>query len=80
MIVPIWRSRFLFRFKRERTTPESLMGQDSGFVLVLKACRHSGESRNPDVLRPRFLKVWIPVFAGMTVFGSGVNHEIVKVN
>jgi hypothetical protein len=35
MIVPIWRKVFLFRFKRERTTPESLMGTDSGFVLVL---------------------------------------------
>jgi hypothetical protein len=32
MIVPIWRSWFLFRFKRERTAPESLMGTDSGFV------------------------------------------------
>ena len=56
MIVPIWRSWFLFRFKGERTAPESLMGTDSGFVLVGSDStellisfyiRHSRASGNP---------------------------------
>jgi hypothetical protein len=66
MIVPIWRSWFLFRFKGERTAPESLMGTDSGFVLVGSDTRellislyirHSRAGGNPTSFQVRCTKL-----------------------
>ena len=66
MIVPIWCSWFLFGFKRERTTPESLIRTDSGFVLVGLTfqfrdislyIRHSRAGGNPTLGQVRCSKL-----------------------
>jgi hypothetical protein len=75
MIVPIWRSWFLFRFKGERTAPESLMGTDSGFVLARAICalsliffciRHIPAQARIQLNNKFAVQSWFPACAGMT--------------
>ena len=37
--------------------------------------RHPDESRDPDCPHVKLLNVWIPAFAGMTVFKSGLKYK-----
>ena len=74
MIVPIWRKVFLFRFKRERTTPESLIGADSGFVPVGALSTQSPISLISVIPAQAGIQLphrsvtqsWFPAYAGMT--------------
>ena len=80
MIVPIWRSWFLFRFKGERTTPESLMGQDSGFVLVTFSSVMPAKAGTPLAFAASKKESCVPAFAGMTFWVVEINHDMELVN